>query len=441
MKSFVHARISMVVFTLLLGSLSSVAKGQNWTAIGPDAIQNPSGLAAAGKVGVLVVKNTNPAVMYAAGGATGPNTETGVYKTTNGGTTWIHSEVGLTDPIVSALWLDQSNPKILLAGTGQTGIYRSTNGGASWTLCATCSRGSTAAFLQVNSGALYAATSQGVASSTDKGATWSLVGSPPYVISLGAGGGLIYAGLNDGQVCVSENWVCNAPTSNALAQSIAVNPDNAQNAFVVEWDGGYQSPTLYVTYDAGGTWAPVGNTSYCPSGPLMGQQAQVVVFDPVTGVLYVGCDGAVYQSSDDGNTWTPVPGVAWDIRQVIPEFADVSGDMAIGSDQGLYLSENGTWQSLNGGMKSSIITGLGVHGSTILAAAQDFPPISSFNGGKTWSVLGLGDFDGEDGVVLFNPGKPKYVYIYTRGVFPTLRTEEKRSRSLRGFPTSKETGI
>jgi hypothetical protein len=279
-----------LAFVLLPGVLLLAANGQTeWTALGPDAVPwyGTAQLPAAGKIGALVVDNANPDVMYAAGGGGGPNSpnsETGVYKTVNQGVTWVHAGVGLTDPIVEALWLDQANPKILLAGTSMTGIFRSTDAGAHWQAVATL--GNTPALLQVGS-TLYAATLQGVAASTDQGATWSVVEPPPTntaVTSLAAAGGFIYAGLNNGQVLVySGGW--GPPTSPvapgaANAESIAVNPSNPQNAFVVEWSG-YSNPSLYETQNAGGSWSSaIAPTMNCPgNGGLVGQTgspAQVV---------------------------------------------------------------------------------------------------------------------------------------------------------------------
>lgn len=400
-------RLHYAIVAVLPAMLVVFAHGQtNWTAIGPVAIQLPNSPPAAGKLQTLAVNNAKSSVMYAAGGtgSEGPNTEAGVYKTTNGGVTWVHENVGLTDPVVDSIWLNQANPKMLLAGTEITGIFRSTDGGAHWTSVATF--GSTPAFLQVG-GTLYAGTVAGVAASTDNGVTWPIVQATTGAVkALAAGGGLIYAGLNNGQVLVyaSGVWESPPPLSNSAVSSIAVNPGNSQNAFVVE------NPNVYETQDGGNSWTTL--NSPCT--------AQFLAFDSKSN-LYEGCNGAAWQSTNDGATWNPIPNGGWDIRFIIPDFAGVSGNIVIGSDQGLFLSTNAgsTWQSLNGNIKSSILTGLAVHGSTILTTAQDYGPISSFNGGKTWSTSTSGDAAaGEDGAVIFNPGKPAYAYIFaTQGFY------------------------
>jgi uncharacterized repeat protein (TIGR03803 family) len=392
----------------------------SWQPIGPQAIKMPNGPPAAGKLQALAVENQNPKLMYAAGGFgsgnSGPYTEAGIFKTVNGGITWTRVNVGLTDHVVDSLWLSQANPNILLAGTETKGIFRSTDGGAHWALSGAF--GSTSAFVEVGN-TLYAATAQGVASSTDGGATWSIVKSTSAPVrALATGGGLIYAGLENGQVLVyvSGTWTTTTPANNTV-WSIAINPANAQNAYVVEWLG-YQNPDLYVTQNAGGSWTPISNTAGCPAGPLGGQQAQVVAYDS-KGNLFAGCDFSMAESRDNGKTWNPVTGANWDVRLILTDFGAASGRVAIGSDQGIYLSKNrgSTWRGMNGNLKSSILFGLGVQGSTLLTTAQDFSPISSFDAGKTWSNLQNGAAVGESGTVVFNPGNSQYAYIFTTSGF------------------------
>ncbi len=407
------------------GAAATVSYSQlvaNWNAIGPTAIGNPLGLPAAGKLQALAVSNANPSLMYAGGGIgpgnSGPYSEAGIYMTTNGGNTWNQENTGLTDPTVNVLWLDQSNTNIVVAGTNSTGIFQSTNGGANWSL--TGAFGSTSAFLQV-SGTLYAATAQGIVTSTDNGATWSvlLLTSAP-VRALAAEGGVTFAGLDNGQVMIQSTssgpWTTTTPTTSGTVWSIALNPTNSQNDLVVDWGFGYQNPSLYGTENEGGLWTTVTSTSSCPSPS---PPAQFIAYDPNTSILYVGCDYETSQSLDNGNTWTQVPGANWDVRLITTEFAGVVGNIAVGSDQGVYLSKNSgsTWQGLNGNITSSILYGVGVQGLTILTAVQDFSPISSFDGGKTWSNLETGAAVGESGTVLFNPGNPQYAYFFTTAGF------------------------
>lgn len=108
---------------------SAQLDGVTWRSVGPANM--------GGRIVDLAVREDKPAVFYF-GAATG-----GVWKTTNGGTTFspIFDDQGSGS--VGALALAPSNPDIVWVGTGEAnarnscsygdGIYKSVDGGASWT--------------------------------------------------------------------------------------------------------------------------------------------------------------------------------------------------------------------------------------------------------------------------------------------------------------------
>jgi hypothetical protein len=382
-----------------------------WQAIGPSVIPFGSGPPGAGKLNAFAVDFANPQVMYAGGGAgqasSGPYAESGIFKTTDGGNTWTNINTGLTDPMVDVLWLDQTNPDILLAGTWFGGIFRSTDAGAHWQV--QTNLGSTTAFLQVDQ-ALYAATASGVVESTDDGETWTLIeATSAPVRALAASGNSLYAGLESGDVLFqsspSSSWQLVLSDPGHSVNSLSTDPTFAQTAYVVEWTNYY--PDLLVTTNYGGSWTmlyPQDN-----SNAQFHNAAQVVAIDS-SGVIYAGFDEILYISTNHGATWSVVPGEHWDTRFVLP-WPGQSGKFVVGSDQGLYVTSNGgnTWTGLNGNIKSSLITGLAVSGSTILTAVQDYGPLASYNGGTSWQPIS----GCEDGYMRFNPGNSGYAYAYT----------------------------
>lgn len=388
-----------------------------WQSAGPSAIQGwAGGLAAAGEIRPIAVNNSNPQVMFAGSGGdgyVGPTSISGIYKTADGGATWVQANTGLTDPLIEAVWLDQFNPNTVLAGTQSHGIFRSTDGGAHWSQSQTCSAitspvGAATAFVQV-AGVLYAGSNVGLLRSTDNGVTWCMeqaTNSPVWEVA--ASGNTIYVGLEDGHVMARANstaaWVAAIPSpAAARVWYLAVHPTNPNICYAIA-NASNTSP-LYLTKDGGNTWSAVASLKV----PIL----QAVAFQPGNPqVIFAGWDGQIVRSTDGGTTWNNLAGTNWDIRSIYPDAAGITGRVLVGSDQGAYISrDNGaTWSSLNGNLTSSILYSIAVSGSTILATAQDYPALASFDGGKSWAQV---NNTTESGMVFINPGNPSYAYFWT----------------------------
>jgi photosystem II stability/assembly factor-like uncharacterized protein len=121
------------------GVYRSTDAGDSWRHMGLDE---------AGQIGRIIVHPTDPDIVYVAalGHIFGPNPERGVYRTTDGGLSWtkvlfVSDEAGAVD-----LAMDASNPRVLYAATWQarrspwtmvsggpgSGVYKSTDGGNTW---------------------------------------------------------------------------------------------------------------------------------------------------------------------------------------------------------------------------------------------------------------------------------------------------------------------
>ncbi len=121
------------------GMYKSVDGGEHWMHIG---------LEKSDKIARLIIDAKNADIVYACGLGRewGPSEERGVFKTTDGGTTW--KKVLYVDPQTSCsdISADPNNSNILYAGmytyrrwawhlesgSGNTAVYKSVNGGASW---------------------------------------------------------------------------------------------------------------------------------------------------------------------------------------------------------------------------------------------------------------------------------------------------------------------
>jgi photosystem II stability/assembly factor-like uncharacterized protein len=106
------------------------------------------GLADTQQISTIVIDPHNPNIVFvgALGHAWGPNAERGVYRTTDGGTTWtkvlyINDTTGVSDMamapgnskvIFAGMWQFRRYPWTMMDGGPDSGLYRSTDGGDTW---------------------------------------------------------------------------------------------------------------------------------------------------------------------------------------------------------------------------------------------------------------------------------------------------------------------
>ena len=126
---------------------SSVGRGV-WKSSDGGATWRHLGLPESGAIGKLVVHPTNPDVVYVAalGHPFGRNPERGVYRTRDGGATWEHvlflndgtGAVTLSinpdnpDEIYAGMSRIERKPWTMISGGPDGGVYRTTDGGTSW---------------------------------------------------------------------------------------------------------------------------------------------------------------------------------------------------------------------------------------------------------------------------------------------------------------------
>src|SRR5687767_3818085 len=107
---------------LLLSVLLSLGRPQTiaaqdsaWTTTGPEG----------GSITSLVIDPQNPATIYAG------TFSAGVFKSTDGGTTWIPINGGLREPLITELAIDPRTPATLYVGTSE-GVSKTGDAGGVW---------------------------------------------------------------------------------------------------------------------------------------------------------------------------------------------------------------------------------------------------------------------------------------------------------------------
>ncbi|MEY4933996.1 MAG: hypothetical protein RIS64_355 [Bacteroidota bacterium] len=277
---------------------------------------------------------TDPNTMYLAtgDGEASDSYSTGVYKSTDGGATWLATGLTFTAGekiVLSRLLVNPTNGNLLVSSSN--GIYRSTNGGTAWTLTNTDDTRDME-FKSDNPNIVfatkYAPTSACFLRSTDGGANWTTIstGLPTsgvmraaiavtpadanYVYLMLANDvdyGLlgIYRSTDGGVTFTNQTtWPSNtmgwsSSGSDSGGQgwydiSIAVSPTNRELLFT----GGvniWKSTNGGASFTIAGHWIGDG-------APYVHADIHDLVFNGST--LWVGCDGGVFKTTNNGTSWT-----------------------------------------------------------------------------------------------------------------------------------------
>jgi hypothetical protein len=273
-----------------IGVMKSTDGGNSWASTGLSW-----GVSTFNRGYKLLMHPTNSAIMFVV-------TRNGILKTTDGWTTWSTVQSGSFRDIE----FKPNDPATLYAVTSNT-FYRSTDTGSNWgVIGAGLPTGESRIALAVtpaNNNYVYylAGPSTGVGSfkgiyrSTDSGLTFNAMTTAPNILGYATNG-------NDDS---DQSW---------YDLAMAVNPSNEDTVLT----GGinvWRSTDGGVTTNAVSKWnEPTGSFEYVHA------DIHELTYNPVDGKLYVGSDGGVSVSSDNGQTFTNI----WDGLQIM-QFYRIAG--------------------------------------------------------------------------------------------------------------------
>ena len=338
------------------GIYRTVNGGEKWEARGLDKSE---------RIGKILIDPKNPDVVYAAamGALWGDSEDRGVYKTTDGGTTWskllyINASTGCSDLIMdpenssviyASMWDFRRQAHTFRSGGPGSGLYKSTDGGATWNKIQQGLPDGTLGRIALAISpvaphpiwAVVESAHSAIYRSDDQGATWiklstqTAMSDRPFYYSL------LVADPVDGNRVYKPGttlWVSN--------------------------DGGkmFQNPSV-----TGGAYHS--DTHALWISPLDNR------------LLYMGTDGGVYISSDKGNTWRFV------LNLPVSQFYHVSVDRR--KPYNIYggLQDNGTWMApsrKSGGIRNSDWKNIGFGDGFYAYGDPDDPDVtySQYQGGR-----------------------------------------------------------
>ncbi len=290
------------------------------------------------RIGRIAIDPVNPQRVFvaAAGNVYVPDGNRGVYRTTDGGTTWtrvlfvaptagaIDVAIDPSNPlrIYAAIWEHYSTPTHWVAGGLNTGIWQSQDGGDTWTLLTNGLPASSATNGRIGL-ALAASSPQtvyalylddpgkflGIYKTTNAGASWSKQNASGAKQAFGGYG--YYLG------------------------QIRVDPANANNVYIMD---------LYWAYSTNG-----GQSYNYVTAPYVDVHDMAIL----PGRLYQGNDAGFYRSVDGGTSWFHAPSLP------VTQFYDlginpVDARIRFGGsqDNGSLRTEDGgsaSWLIVNGG--------------------------------------------------------------------------------------------
>ncbi len=419
-----------------MNPLVATLNTNHWEWLGPGNI--------GGRTRSIVVHPTQPGTIWV-GGVGG-----GVWKTTNNAASFFPCDDWMGNLAVSCMALDQTNPNVLYAGTGEgfgngdaipgTGVFKSYDGGASWVQLNNFELNNyninRLAISPSNNRVIVAATSAGIARSTDAGTNWTA----PYL-----SGGILDVAFNptNGLLCVAGGknfgidaalYSTNGGTSWTAASGVATNgrielayaPSNPNIVYASQ---DTNTGTLWVSTNGGVTYT-LRNTGSNYLG-VQGGYANCIWVDPNSPANLVVGGLDLWRSTDGGATLTKISdwaaneenngliSVHADHHVIVstPGFDGVTNTTVFfGNDGGLYcatniysVTTNVGWLNLNHNLGITQPYGIAANPTTfatIIGSQDNGSTIWTPTSGTSWTIWGLGD----GGFCAADPTDPNYFY-------------------------------
>ena len=405
--------------------------GNNWANIS-------DGFFKTGSVGAVAVAESDPNVVYVGMGEhaiRGVMTHhgDGVYKSTDAGKTWKKIGLDLTQHIARIAIHPKDPNTVFVAAQGalysksqQRGIYKSTDGGTTWknVLYVDDKTGCAELSMDMNNPRiLYAA-------------MWEHGRLPWKITSGGAGSGL-YKSVDSG-----ETWqkMEEGLPKEMGKMAIAVCRSNSEKVYaLIESNSDEEKGGLFVSNNAGKTWERVSNDH------RLVQRAWYYIelfTDPLNENTVYVMSASSLRSIDGGKTWENISSTHGDYHNLWINPKD-SKNMIIADDGGAAITVNygKTWSSQNN-MPTAQFYRINVDNQfpyRIYGGQQDNSSVSiahrELGSGHISTSSWTSSAGGESAFLAFNPDDPRYVMGGSyQGTIDILDTKAQASTNIMAAP-------
>jgi photosystem II stability/assembly factor-like uncharacterized protein len=376
-------------------------------------VPNTSGLNAN-----LILASNN--IIYAGNRAGSQFFDGSVSYSSNGGSNWIQTSLSKTLAIYD-LYISGSS----LYASGDSGVYVTTNTGSSWTKLSSGLPGKITVYsLRVNGSNFYIGTDKGIYKSTNSGSTWTDITNglptyrPYYAIELKDN--ILFAAYYSRGVYKSTNngvnWIsCETGLKDLLINKFLV---FGSYIYAASLGGG-----VYATADYGANWYPK-NTGF---------QGQCVYSMLNNGtMLYAGTQGGGIYYSNNGTTWISMnSGLT---NTIVYSLLNANSSLFAGTFGGIFKSTNNgnNWFAVNTGLLDSTVLCLTSNGTSVFAGTQGGGLFKSDNWGASWYKANNGiNSDTIKSLAILN--NTLFAGTYFKGIFRSTNGGQNWIASNNGF--------
>ena len=399
-------------------------------------------------IGALAIAPTNRLKIYAGTGEANNSGDSnfglGILVSSDGGTTWTLSTGpgGVFNRLATAaISVDPTSDQIAYVAMADfaqnglccanTGIYKTTNGGSTWVnVTAANGKDSARPWSDVvvdpnNSSIIYAAhgdifgfAPNGVYRSIDSGATWTLLANAP-------------SGVGIGRIALAVAPSANTANQHVLYVAIANTTGNGGTLF-----------QMLRSDNADATTPTFTNLTTTPNFSAGGQgwYDWIIGVDPTNAanvyaagsLNYTNNTNHAIRSTNSGATWTDIT-VVGGIQPHTDSHGmgfDAAGRMYLGNDGGIWRFNNTvpSWTNLNSNLNTIQFTGIGLHPTDtqkVIGGSQD-NGTEFTSGSLTWNAVDGGD----GGFSLISQTNPSICYSnHPIGSFGTTQFMRKSTNS------------
>jgi photosystem II stability/assembly factor-like uncharacterized protein len=391
-RAYPDAALDTKAFEDVMSSASAQNRNASTNTNGNWQIEGPTNIG--GRITCVAVSPTNTNVILI--GTPGA----GIYKTTNGGTTWTPVFDNKPFLYIGAIAFDPNNANIIYAGTGDPdvpftvfigdGVYKSTDGGNTWTNIGLTNTkiinkivvnpsNSNEVYVGALGNPIIADNNRGIYKTTNGGTTWTQVllidnqtgvtdieidpGNPQilyatsYTCIRNATVNIRYS--NQARVYKTTNGGSNwnvltggLPNYKVNRYSICMSAQDPNKLYVAVSDSNYAMEKVLVTTNAGVNWTDVGNNGIASNYGNFGWYFSAIECSPANDdeVYIAGVE--LFKSWDGGASWSlnMPPWWNYDVHADIHVIKILApGIYLLGTDGGLFFTndDGGTYSDVD----------------------------------------------------------------------------------------------